>query len=236
MSRFLAQTALLLLANALALVVASLLLAGFSINGLAFAVAVCIFTASTVILEPLIAKIAARKRAVLAGWYRPCDNVRRFACNHACNGWPSIIGMGTWVVATLIIWLATIVASLVLPLFLFKEVLSKGQQGKGVAYLRRPPRRSRKRAAGFAALIGQRSIRWIDHDVLRSLRGIPRATALLVDHAAVVHRHAACGHGVHHRADDGGGHGNGRADRRRPSPPGDSRCPSRCCSNRRCRH
>jgi hypothetical protein len=40
MLRFLAQTALLLLANALALLVSSILLTGFTIKGLAFLVAV----------------------------------------------------------------------------------------------------------------------------------------------------------------------------------------------------
>ena len=59
MPRFLAQTAISLLANALALLAASILLTGFSINGLAFVVAVFIFTASTVILEPLITKDSA---------------------------------------------------------------------------------------------------------------------------------------------------------------------------------
>ena len=58
------------------------------------------------------------------------------------------------------------------------------------------------------------SIRRIDDDVLRSLRLIPGAAALLVDHAAVVHRHAIGRHGAHHRADDGRRHGDGRADRR----------------------
>jgi hypothetical protein len=39
-------------------------------------------------------------------------------------------GIHTWVIATLIIWVATIVASLVLPLFLFKEVLGNTSKVK----------------------------------------------------------------------------------------------------------
>jgi membrane glycosyltransferase len=42
----------------------------------------------------------------------------------------SITGIATWVTATLIIWLATIVASLVLPLFLFKELLGNHRKAK----------------------------------------------------------------------------------------------------------
>jgi hypothetical protein len=130
MLRFLAQTAMSLLANALALVAASILLTGFTINGLAFVVAVCIFTASTVILRAIDYQNCSSKRAVPAGWYRPCNNVRWLACDHARNGCLSITGIANWVMATLIIWLATVVASLVLPLFLFKEVLGNGSKAK----------------------------------------------------------------------------------------------------------
>jgi hypothetical protein len=49
---------------------------------------------------------------------------------------------------------------------------------------------------------------------LRSLRLIPGASALLIHHATVVHWHAASRHGVHHRADHGGGYRNGSANGR----------------------
>jgi len=42
----------------------------------------------------------------------------------------SITGIGTWVVATLVIWLAAVVAGLVLPRFLFKEVLGNHRKAK----------------------------------------------------------------------------------------------------------
>src|SRR5580765_1381748 len=58
------------------------------------------------------------------------------------------------------------------------------------------------------------SIGRIDHDILRSLGLIPGASALLIDHATIVHRHAAWRHASHHRADDGGRHGDGSANRR----------------------
>jgi putative membrane protein len=128
MSRYLAQTALLLLANALALVMASILLAGFSINGPAFAVAVCIFTASTVILEPLITKTAQRNAPYLLGGIALVTTFVGLLVTTLITNGLSITGIITWVIATLIIWVATVVASLVLPLFLFKEVL--GNNGK----------------------------------------------------------------------------------------------------------
>src|SRR6185436_17097016 len=128
MRRFLAQTSLSLLANALALVVASILLTGFTIKGLAFVVAVCIFTASTVILEPLITKIARQNAPYLLGGIALVTTFVGLMVTTLVTDGLSITGVRTWLIATLVIWLATIVASLVLPRFLFKEVM--GNQSK----------------------------------------------------------------------------------------------------------
>ncbi len=131
MNRFLAQAALLLLANAIALVVAAMLLPGFSINGLGFAVAVCIFTASTVILEPLISKFAQKSAPYLMGGIALVTTFVGLLVTTLLTRGLSITSIGTWITATLIIWIATVVASLVLPRFLFKEVLSdKGKAKK----------------------------------------------------------------------------------------------------------
>ena len=131
MKRFLAQTALLLMANAIALAVASMFLPGFSINVRGFVVAVCIFTASTVILEPLISKFARQSAPVLMGGIALVTTFVGLLVTTLLTSGLSITSIGTWVVATLIIWIATVVASLVLPRLLFKEVLSdKGKAKK----------------------------------------------------------------------------------------------------------
>jgi uncharacterized membrane protein YvlD (DUF360 family) len=119
-----------LLANALALVVASILLTGFTVKGLAFVVAVCIFTASTVILEPLITKIARQNAPYLLGGIALVTTFVGLLVTTLVTDGLSITGIATWVVATLIIWLATIVASLVLPRFLFKDVLGNHRETK----------------------------------------------------------------------------------------------------------
>jgi uncharacterized membrane protein YvlD (DUF360 family) len=130
MLRFLAQTAMSLLANALALVVASILLTGFTINGLAFVVAVCIFTASTVILEPLITKMARQNAPYLLGGIALVTTFVGLLVTTLVTDGLSITGIANWVMATLIIWLATVAASLVLPLFIYKEVLGNGNKAK----------------------------------------------------------------------------------------------------------
>ena len=123
MLTFFARMALSLLANALALLVASVLLTGFAINGLAFVVAVCIFTASTTILEPLITRIATQNAPYLLGGIALVTTFVGLLVTTLMTDGLSIVGIGTWVMATLITWLATVVGSLILPRFLFKEVL-----------------------------------------------------------------------------------------------------------------
>jgi putative membrane protein len=130
MKRFLAQTALLLLANAVALVVAAMFLPGFSLNARGFVVAVCIFTASTVILEPLISKFARQSAPYLLGGIALVTTFVGLLLTTLLTSGLSITSVGTWVVATLIIWIATVVASLVLPRLLFKEVLSDKGKAK----------------------------------------------------------------------------------------------------------
>jgi len=130
MRRFLAQTSLSLLANALALVMASILLTGFTVNGLAFVVAVCIFTASTVILEPLITKIARQNAPYLLGGIALVTTFVGLLVTTLVTDGLSITGIATWAIATLIIWLATIVASVLLPRFLFQEVLGHHREQK----------------------------------------------------------------------------------------------------------
>ena len=123
MLKFFARMALSLLANAFALLVASILLTGFAINALGFVVAVCIFTASTTILEPLITKIATQNAPYLLGGIALVTTFVGLLVTTIITDGLSIMGIGTWVMATLITWLATVVGSLILPRFLFKEVL-----------------------------------------------------------------------------------------------------------------
>ena len=130
MVRFLARMALSLLENALALVVASILLTGFTINGMAFLVAVCIFAVSTVVLEPLIAKIAQQSAPYLLGVIALVTTFVGLLVTTLVTDGLSITGIGTWVIATLIVWVATIVASVVLPRLLFKEVRGKNSKAK----------------------------------------------------------------------------------------------------------
>ena len=129
MIRLLARAALSLLANAVGLMAAALLLPGFSIAFLPFAIAVAIFTLSTVLLEPLVTRLARRYASFLMGGIALVTTFIGLVVTTLMSDGISIMGVGTWVSATFIIWLCAIIASVVLPLFLFRNVLS-GENGK----------------------------------------------------------------------------------------------------------
>ena len=123
MIRLLAMMVLNLLANAVGLFVASILLSGFSINGLAFVLAVCIFTAAEVILDPLITKVAITNVPALRGGVALVSTFVGLLITTLISDGIHISGISTWVLATLIVWLFALIATLVLPLVIFKKTL-----------------------------------------------------------------------------------------------------------------
>jgi len=125
MIRLLAMMVLNLLANAVGLFVASILLSGFSINGLAFVLAVCIFTAAEVILDPLITKVAITNVPALRGGVALVSTFVGLLITTLISDGIHISGISTWVLATLIVWLFALIATLVLPLVIFKKTLQK---------------------------------------------------------------------------------------------------------------
>ena len=121
--KFIAQTTLSVLANAVGLIVASLILDGFSIDGPAFVIAVLIFTAASTLLGPFIAKQAMRNAPYLMGGIALVTTLVSLLITTLISDGISIDGIVTWVTATFIIWLFGVIASVILPLFLFKKTL-----------------------------------------------------------------------------------------------------------------
>lgn len=123
MIRLLLRTVLALLGNALGLWVASLLLDDMSVSGAAFVVAVVIFTVLTAVLQPLVTKVAVQNAPALQGSSALVTTLLALVITDLVSDGLSISGLTTWVLATIIVWLATMLASVLLPMFLFKELL-----------------------------------------------------------------------------------------------------------------
>lgn len=123
MIRLLLRTVLALLGNALGLWIASLILDDMSISGTAFVLAVVIFTVLTVVLQPLVTKVALQSAPALQGSSALVTTLLALVITDLVSDGLSISGAITWILATIIIWLVTMVAAVLLPLFLFKELL-----------------------------------------------------------------------------------------------------------------
>lgn len=128
MLRLLASLLLALLANAVGLIVCSLILEDFSINGIAFVTAVLIFTAATVLLDPLITKIAITNVPALRGGVALVTTLTGLIITSLITDGIQITGLTTWILATFIVWLFALFASLLLPLVLFKKTLEKAKE------------------------------------------------------------------------------------------------------------
>ncbi len=101
------------------------MLDGFSIGSVAFVVSVAIFTAATAILGPFIAKLALKNANYLMGGIALVNTLVALLLTDIFSSGISIEGLSTWILATLIVWLFSIIGSLLLPLFLFKKTLNK---------------------------------------------------------------------------------------------------------------
>ena len=124
MLRFFATLLLTVFANAIGLLVASILLDRFYLNGASFIVAALFFTLVTVILGPFITKVAFKNAPYLMGGIALVTTFIGLILTKAFTTGIRIEGLSTWAVATLIIWIFSVIANVVLPLFLFKKIIS----------------------------------------------------------------------------------------------------------------
>lgn len=125
MIRLLASVTLRLLANAVGLLVCSMALEDFSINGVAFLTSLLIFTVANIFIDPLITKVAVTSLPALRGGVALVTAFFSLLATSLLSDGIQISGVTTWVLATLIVWLFALIASLILPMVIFKKTLQK---------------------------------------------------------------------------------------------------------------
>ena len=115
MIRLLVRTAVAVAANSVGLLVAAALLDGLHLNGGAFIVAVVIFTVAFALLQPFLF-LQMRRRRLLALLAAPllATLVALIVTDLVSDGL-TIDGAGTWIAATVIVWLAALAAAFILP-------------------------------------------------------------------------------------------------------------------------
>lgn len=120
MIRFLLRVVVFLGSSAIGLLVASWLVSGVSIRPLGFLTAVVVFTVAQAILAPFFLKMASRYASAFLGGIGLVSTLAALILASVLTHGLSIRGIGSWVAATVVVWLVTAVATLLLPMLLLK--------------------------------------------------------------------------------------------------------------------
>ena len=123
MIRLLVRTAVLLVANAVGLIVASLVLSGFDIDVTAFIVAVVIFTVVLALMQPFLASSLRRRGSSALGGVALIATLVSLIITDLISDGFSIDGIGTWIAAAVIVWAAALLAAFILPFLGLKKYL-----------------------------------------------------------------------------------------------------------------
>ena len=116
-----------LVANAVGLLVANAVLDDVSIEGASFLLAVVIFTAVEVVIQPLVTQIAMRHSRALLGSSALIATLIGLVVTTLVSDGLSISGALTWVLATVIVWAAALVAGLILPAIFVKDAVANNR-------------------------------------------------------------------------------------------------------------
>ncbi|HEU0056825.1 MAG TPA: phage holin family protein [Gaiella sp.] len=128
MIRLLVRTLIAVAANAVGLIVASIVLDGFSINVASFIVAVVIFTIVFAVLTPFLAVQLRRLGNGAIGATALIATLVSLLVTDLISDGFSISGVGTWIAAAVIVWLAALVATFVLPFLGLKKFLEDNRR------------------------------------------------------------------------------------------------------------
>lgn len=109
------------LANAAGLLLADILLPGFSIGIFAFIFATILFTLFEVILGPLILKMARKRLPALEGGFALVVTFAGLFLTSILLEGMQLGGLINWLLASVIVWLGALLAGILLPRVLFKD-------------------------------------------------------------------------------------------------------------------
>jgi len=119
--RFLVRAAIFFASSAVGLVVANALLDGMTIDSLtSFLWVVVIFTVLQSLFAPFLTKVTARNASALVGAVGLLSTFLALLVAATISDGLSIDGASTWLYASLIVWLVTMLATLLIPVILVK--------------------------------------------------------------------------------------------------------------------
>lgn len=121
MTRIAKSAATYLIANAVGLLLSIVILPGFTIGPMAFFVAVLIFSVVQGISAPLITKLSQRKVPQMMGGISLVTIFIGLWITSVLVSGMEIGGIANWLAATLLVWIGSLVAEILLPIYVFKQ-------------------------------------------------------------------------------------------------------------------
>ena len=123
MIRLLIRVGIALLGAAIGLIVAAIVLGDdMSLDGPAFVLALVIFVVLTAVLEPLIEKIGDEHVSIIAMFSSLITTFLALLITELVSDGLTISGATTWILATLIVWACTALATWILLRMFIKNV------------------------------------------------------------------------------------------------------------------
>jgi uncharacterized membrane protein YvlD (DUF360 family) len=114
MIRMLIRVAVALLGAAIGFIVAAVVLDDMKLSGAAFLIAVVIFVVLTAVLHPLIEKIGDERASIISVGSALITTLLALLLTDLLSDGLSIDGVVTWILAALIVWPCTALASWIL--------------------------------------------------------------------------------------------------------------------------
>jgi uncharacterized membrane protein YvlD (DUF360 family) len=111
--------------NAVGLIVAAAALDGMSLNVTGFVLAVAVYTVVFALLQPFLISVLRRSPAPVLGGVALIATLASRVITTLLTDGLAISGVGTWLAATVIVWLASVLAAFVLPYLGLKKFLDE---------------------------------------------------------------------------------------------------------------
>lgn len=128
MVRFLIRTVVYLAAGAVGLILAAALLDDMTLSANGFLVAVIVFGLAQGLMGPFVTAKALRHASVLMGGIGLVTTFIALLVTDLATDSLQIEGATTWFLATLIVWIASVIATLVIPVLLLKAGIESARE------------------------------------------------------------------------------------------------------------
>jgi putative membrane protein len=123
--RLLVQTVIALASNAVGLIVAAAVLDEVSLDATGFVIAVVVFTVVFALLQPFLVMSLRQSRAAVLGGVALIATLASLIVTVLVTDGLSIDGLTGWILGTLIVWLASVLAGFILPYLGLKKYLDE---------------------------------------------------------------------------------------------------------------